>query len=239
MDTNRKIALITGISGQDGPYLALQLLGCDFEVVGVDRIAGVNSGLEEMDISRRVDVRKLDVTNKDEVNDLIDKLKPDHIYHLAALSNVPASWEDPYLTTKINCEGTLNILEAVKKFSPKSRIFHAASGEIFGDNTNHTLENTSQTLFSPSNPYSITKLYGFWMGKVYAKAYGIYFVNGIFHNHESPLRPPIFVTRKISQAVARIFLGHESELTLGELNARRDWGLAGEYMEAAYLSLMQ
>lgn len=231
---NQKIALITGISGQDGAYLAKSLIASGFTVVGIDRSKS-DTNLKLLQVEG-VEIVEADICEEDEMSDIFQKFNPSQIYHLAAISNVGKSWEDPILTTKINCIGTLNLLQIQRNHLPHSRLMIAASGEIFGDNKNHDLSLPFPG-FAPRNPYAVTKLFDFQMGVTYRQAYGLYIANVLLHNHESPLRPESFVTRKITSTVAKIKLGQEKKLILGNVHSSRDWGYAGDYVEAMRKSL--
>lgn len=231
---NQKSALITGISGQDGAYLAKSLLKSGYKVTGIDRSKN-ETNLKSLKVDG-VELIEVDICDEDAMSSICQNISPSQIYHLAAISNVGKSWEDPILTTKINCIGTLNLLQIQKKFLPDSRLMIAASGEIFGDNKNHDLS-LPYPGFAPRNPYAVTKLFDFQIAVTYRKAYGLYISNVLLHNHESPLRPESFVTRKITSTVAKIKLGLEKKLMLGNIQSSRDWGYAGDYVEAMRKSL--
>jgi GDPmannose 4,6-dehydratase len=235
-----KTALITGILGQDGPYLAKLLLEKDYKVYGmVRRYSNPNfSNLDFLGITSQVNFVDGDLSDESSMITLIKNIRPDEVYNLAAQSFVGASWEQAKLTTEINALGVLYLLNSIKLFSPTTKFYQASTSEMFG------LANTDgyqdeNTIFHPRSPYGISKVYAYWMTVNFRESYGLFTCNGILFNHESPLRGIQFVTRKISDGVARIKLGLSTEIRLGNLNARRDWGFAGDYVEAMYLMLQQ
>ena len=237
-----KIALISGITGQDGSYLAENLLDRDYTVVGLERRTVCNLTAKRANISHLVSNNRLiledsDVTDSASIQRLVAHYKPHEIYNLAAQSHVGTSFRSPISTTEINLMGTLNFLEAVRNISPSSRFYQASTSEMFGDNIK--CPQNENTVFSPVSPYACAKLASHHMVGTYRKSYNIFACSGILFNHESPRRGENFVTRKITKAAARIKLGLQSELRLGNLEAQRDWGFAGDYVEAMRLMLQQ
>ncbi len=235
-----KTALITGILGQDGPYLAQFLLGKGYKVYGmIRRYANPNfENIEYLGLENKIEFVEGDLTDDASLINLIKNIRPDEVYNLAAQSFVGSSWEQAELTTEINALGVLNLLGAIKLFSPTTKFYQASTSEMFGlGSTNgYQDENTS---FHPRSPYAISKLYAHWMTINFRESFGIFTCSGILFNHESPLRGIQFVTRKISDGVAKIKLGLTKELHLGNLEPKRDWGFAGDYVEAIYLMLQQ
>ncbi len=232
-------ALITGITGQDGSYLAEFLLKKGYEVHGTfRRLSSPNFWrLQYLGISGKVRLIPSEMTDMSSISEAIELSKPDEIYHLAAQSFVGASFEQPIGAGEVTGLAVTRILESVRQFSPRTKVYQASSSEIYG-NSKPNLK-TELTPFEPRSPYAIAKLYGFWMAKTYREAYGLYVANGLLFNHESPLRGLEFVTRKISNAVARISLGLQTEIALGNLNSKRDWGYAPEYVDSMWLMLQQ
>ena len=235
-----KRALITGILGQDGPYLAKYLLSKDYKVYGMIRrySSPKFENLDYLGITNQVEYIEGDLTDDASLINIIKNLRPEEVYNLAAQSFVGSSWDQAKLTTEINALGTLNMLSAIKLFSPTSRFYQASTSEMFG------LESTDgyqdeKTPFHPRSPYGISKVYAHWMTVNFRESYGMFAASGILFNHESPLRGIQFVTRKITDGVARIKLGLAKELRLGNLSPRRDWGFAGDYVEAMYMMLQQ
>ena len=235
-----KRALITGILGQDGPYLAKYLLSKDYKVYGMIRrySSPKFENLDYLDITNQVEYIEGDLTDDASLINIIKNLRPEEVYNLAAQSFVGSSWDQAKLTTEINAVGTLNMLSAIKLFSPTTRFYQASTSEMFGlSNTNgYQDENTP---FHPRSPYGISKVYAHWMTVNFRESYGMFAASGILFNHESPLRGIQFVTRKITDGVARIKLGLAKDLRLGNLKPRRDWGFAGDYVEAMYMMLQQ
>jgi GDPmannose 4,6-dehydratase len=236
----KKTALVTGILGQDGPYLADLLLKKGYKVYGmITRYSNPNfSNLDFLGITDEVEYVQGDMTDESSLYSLIKNIMPNEIYNLAAQSFVGDSWELAKLTTEVNSLGVLYLLNAVKQFAPAARFYQASTSEMFGlQHTNgYQDENTP---FHPRSPYGIAKVYAYWMTVNFRESYGLYTCNGTLFNHESPIRGIQFVTRKISDGVAKIKLGLASELRLGNLDARRDWGFAGDYVEAMHLILQQ
>ncbi|WP_296866285.1 GDP-mannose 4,6-dehydratase [uncultured Methanobrevibacter sp.] len=243
-----KKALITGITGQDGSYLAEFLLEKGYEVHGIlRRSSSFNTGriehlymedlVEDMHKSRNFQLHYGDLTDSTNVIALIQKIQPDEIYNLAAQSHVKVSFETPEYTAQVDALGTLRILEAVRLLGleNKTKIYQASTSELYG--LVQEVPQSETTPFYPRSPYGVAKLYGFWITKNYREAYDIFASNGILFNHESPRRGETFVTRKITLAAARIKLGMQKKLYLGNLNAKRDWGHAKDYVECMWLIL--
>lgn len=235
----QKKALITGITGQDGAYLAEFLLDKGYEVYGVYRRLSTPNfwRLQYLNILDRVNFIPADLIDATSLIGAIKISQPDEIYHLAAQSFVEASFEQPIGAGEVTGLGVIRILEALREINPKIKFYQASTSELYGDN--NLGAQTEDTPFHPSSPYAAAKLYGYWVTKIYRESYGIFACNGILFNHESPLRGLEFVTRKISNAVAKIALGLANELRLGNLEAKRDWGYAPEYIKAMWLLLQQ
>ncbi len=230
-------ALITGVTGQDGSYLAELLLEKGYRVVGVVRRTSHDSYERIGHLLERIEIVPADLLDQHSLTTVIGDVKPDEIYNLAAQSFVPTSWSQPVLTGEFTALGVTRLLEAVRLASPGARFYQASSSEMFGKAV-QTPQN-ERTPFYPRSPYGIAKVYGHWITVNYRESYGIHAVCGILFNHESPRRGLEFVTRKISHAVARIKLGLDDELRLGNLDARRDWGYAGDYVKAMWSMLQQ
>ena len=235
-----KTALITGILGQDGPYLARLLLEKGYKIYGLMR-RGSNpnfSNLDYLGITNRVECLLGDLTDEASLINAIKTIRPDEVYNLGAQSFVATSWDQAKLTTDINALGTLYLLNAIKYFSPLTKFYQASTSEMFGNSSINGLQN-EETSFHPRSPYAISKLYAYWMTNNFKESYGMFCCNGILFNHESPIRGKEFVSRKISDGVARIKLGLAKEIRLGNLNSKRDWGFAGDYVKAMYLMMQQ
>ena len=230
-------ALITGIAGQDGSYLAELLLEKGYEVFGIVRGSPL-AAYPNLD-GVRDDVRLLqgDLLDQMTLLDAIHRSKPDELYNLAATSFVPASWRQPVMTAQFTAVGVTSMLEAVRITNPDLRLYQASTSEIFGATTESPQREA--TRFVPHNPYAVAKLYGHLMVSTYRERYGMHASSGILYNHESPRRPPEFVTRKITRTAAAIKLGLADELRLGDLDATRDWSYAGDVAEAMWLMLQQ
>ena len=250
MGEKQKIALITGITGQDGSFLAEFLLDKGYEVHGIiRRSSSFNTGriehlhfdewVRDMKRRRLINLHYGDMTDSSSLIRIIQELQPDEIYNLAAQSHVKVSFEVPESTADTDAVGTLRLLEAVRMLGlgGKTRIYQASTSELFGKV--QEIPQRETTPFYPRSPYGCAKLYGFWITKNYRESYGMYAVNGILFNHESERRGETFVTRKITLAVARIVAGLQDKLYLGNLNARRDWGYARDYVECMWLMLQQ
>jgi len=230
-----KKALITGVTGQDGSYLAEFLLERDYEVYGMVRRTSTES-LERIK-HLPLTIVSGDLLDQQSINRVVDDIRPHELYNLAAQSFVHASFEQPVFTGDCTGLGVTRVLEAVRDVDPTIKFYQASSSEIFGKIVEEP--QTETTPFYPRSPYGIAKLYGYWMTINYRESYGIHASNGILFNHESPRRGIEFVTRKISHAVAKIALGVQDKLYLGNLDAERDWGFAGDYVEAMWLMLQQ
>jgi GDPmannose 4,6-dehydratase len=236
----KKVALITGITGQDGALLAKFLLDKGYEVYGTFRRASSPNfwRLQALGIETKVNLIPADVTDMASILEAIKFARPDEVYHLAAQSFVGASFETPVATSMITGIGTVNVLEAVRQTDPSIKVYFAATSELYG-NTRFQGKINEETPFNPASPYAVAKLFGYYMTKVYREGYKMFAVSGILFNHESEYRGLEFVTRKISNGVAKIYLGLSNELKLGNLDAKRDWGYAPEYVEAMWLMLQQ
>jgi GDPmannose 4,6-dehydratase len=230
-------ALITGITGQVGSYLAEHLLDLDYRVVGVTRRSSTDTGSRIEHLRDRIELASGDLLDQTSLLALVDRVQPDEVYNLAAQSFVPASFEQPVLTGEFTALGVTRLLEAVRLAKPDARVYQASSSEMFGKV--QAVPQHEATPFYPRSPYGVSKLYGHWITVNYRESYGLHASCGIFFNHESPRRGLEFVTRKISYGVARIKLGVDRELRLGNLEARRDWGFAGDYVRAMRLMLQQ
>lgn len=235
-----KQALITGILGQDGPYLAKLLLSKGYKVYGmIRRYSKPNfENLDYLGITNDVEYIEGDLTDDASLINIIKNIRPQEVYNLAAQSFVGSSWEQAKLTTEINAMGVLNLLIAIKLFCPTSRFYQASTSEMYGLSSDNGYQDEN-TPFHPRSPYGISKVYAHWMTINFRESYGMFTCSGILFNHESPLRGVQFVTRKISDGVAKIKLGLEKELLLGDLTPKRDWGFAGDYVEAMYMILQQ
>ncbi len=232
-----KIALITGITGQDGSYLAEFLLEKGYDVFGMVRCASTDSLERIQHILNKVSIVEGDLLDQNSLNNLMYDIQPDEVYNLAAQSFVPSSWKQPILTSEITALGVTRVLEAIRAVNCRIRFYQASSSEMFGKVRETPQKET--TPFYPRSPYGVAKAYGHYITINYRESYGMYAVSGILFNHESPRRGHEFVTRKISHTVARIKLGLESSLHLGNLEAKRDWGYAGDYVRAMWLMLQQ
>ncbi len=234
-----KHALVTGITGQDGAYLASFLLEKGYRVFGTYRRLSTPNfwRLQYMDIFDKVELLPVDLLDSFSITEAIKIAKPDEIYNLAAMSFVGASFEQPLASAEITGLGVVKFLEAIRNIAPDVKFYQASTSEMYGDNLFE--EQSEDTLFEPSSPYAAAKLYAHSMVKIYRKGYGLFACNGILFNHESPIRGLEFVTRKITNAVAKISLGLEEYIELGNIEAKRDWGYAPEYVEAMWLMLQQ
>ena len=235
-----KKALITGITGQDGGYLAKFLLKRGYEVYGTyRRLSSPNFWrLQYLGIFDKINLIPVDLSDTGSILEAIKVAEPDEVYHLAAQSFVGASFETPIATGDISGLAVTRILEVIRQINPEIKFYQASTSELYG-NSRSEGKLTEDTPFRPASPYAAAKLYGYWITRIYREAYRMFAVNGILFNHESPLRGLEFVTRKISNAVAKIALGLEKELRLGNLDAKRDWGYAPEYVESMWLMLQQ
>ena len=230
-----KTALITGITGQDGSYLAELLLAKGYRVVGVVRRSSTTPYERIAHLVDRVELVSADLLDQTSLTDVVHETQPDEIYNLAAQSFVQTSWTQPVLTGEFTALGVTRMLEAMRKAAPKSRFYQASSSEQFGKVV-ETPQRES-TPFYPRSPYGVAKVYGHWITVNYRESFNLFAVSGILFNHESPRRGLEFVTRKITDAVARIKLGLLHELRLGNLESRRDWGFAGDYVDAMWRML--
>jgi GDPmannose 4,6-dehydratase len=230
-------ALITGITGQDGSYLAEFLLAKGYEVVGIVRRTSHHSYERIEHLLGRVQILPADLLDQHSLTMVIKETEPDEVYNLAAQSYVPTSWTQPVLTGEFTALGVTRILEAIRLAWPRARFYQASSSEMFGRAV-ETPQRES-TPFYPRSPYGVAKCYGHWITVNYRESYGMYAVSGILFNHESPRRGIEFVTRKVTDGAARIKRGLASELRLGNLDARRDWGFAGDYVDAMWRMLQR
>jgi GDPmannose 4,6-dehydratase len=230
-------ALITGVTGQDGSYLAELLLSKGYQVVGVVRRTSHHSYERIEHLLDRIEVVAADLLDQHSLTVVLQDTRPDEVYNLAAQSYVPTSWTQPVLTGEFTALGVTRILEAIRLVHPSAKFYQASSSEMFGRVTETPQRET--TSFYPRSPYGVAKVYGHWITVNYRESYGLYAVSGILFNHESPRRGIEFVTRKVTDGVARIKLGLAHELRLGNLDARRDWGFAGDYVDAMWRMLQQ
>jgi len=234
-------ALITGITGQDGAYLANLLLNKNYKVHGlVRRSSSINTSriddlISEYSPENRFQLHYSDLLDSSSITNLINSINPDEIYNLAAQSHVSVSFENPIYTTQVGTLGSITILEALKHSEKKIKFYQASSSEMFGGSSIEILNESS--VFNPKSPYGASKVFAHDITKIYRDSYDIFGVNGILFNHESPLRGETFVTRKISKAVGRIVAGIQEKLTLGNLDASRDWGYAKDYVEGMWLMM--
>ena len=235
MSTDRR-ALITGITGQDGSYLAELLLDNGYDVCGVIRRASTESVERIAHLVDRVTLLQADLLDQQSLVRALDDVHPTEVYNLAAQSFVPTSWRQPVLTAEFTAVGVTRMLEAIRAVDPSIRFYQASSSEMFGAAAPPQSESTP---FHPRSPYGVAKVYGHHITVNYRESYGIFAVSGILFNHESPRRGVEFVTRKITDGVARIKLGLADELRLGNLDAKREWGFAGDYVKAMWLMLQQ
>jgi GDPmannose 4,6-dehydratase len=232
-----KRALITGITGQDGSYLAEWLLSQGYEVFGVVRRASAPNLWRIEGLLDRIQLKPADLLDQLSLIRLLDEVQPQELYNLAAMSFVPASWDQPLLTGEYNSQGVTRVLEAIRHVDTSIRFYQASSSEMFGKV--REVPQTELTPFYPRSPYGVSKVYGHYITVNYRESYGLHASSGILFNHESPRRGLEFVTRKVSDGVARIKLGMAHELRMGNLDARRDWGFAGDYVRAMWLMLQQ
>jgi len=236
-----KKAFITGITGQDGYYLSKFLLEKNYQVHGtIRRTSSINTKridplISEYSESKKLNLYYSDLQDASSLNNLISLIEPDEVYNLAAQSHVAVSFKNPIYTTQAGNQGTLSILEAIKNVNKDIKFYQASSSEMFGGDIKGSLNENSP--FEPKSPYAASKVFSHNITKLYRESYDIFASNGILFNHESPLRGETFVTRKITKAVGRISLGLQKKLTLGNLNASRDWGFAGDYVEAMWMML--
>jgi len=236
----KKTAFITGILGQDGAYLAKLLLEKDYKVFGlVRRYSNPNfDNVQYLGVHDHIEYVSGDLTDEASLINIIKSVTPQEVYNLGAQSFVGSSWDQAKLTTDVNALGVLYMLNAIKYFSPQSRFYQASTSEMFGNSNENGIQ-TEETPFHPRSPYAIAKLYAYWMTVNFKESYGMYCSNGILFNHESPIRGREFVTRKITDGVAKIALGLSDTIALGNLDSKRDWGFAGDYVQAMWLMLQQ
>jgi GDPmannose 4,6-dehydratase len=234
---SRKTALITGITGQDGSYLAELLLDKGYSVSGMVRHSSTENYQRIEHLRERIELHEADLLDQMSLTRVLEDVCPEEVYNLAAMSFVPASWHQPVLTSEFTALGVTRLLEAIRHVCPGAKFYQASSSEMFGKVRETPQRET--TPFHPRSPYGVAKVYAHHITVNYRESYDIYACSGILFNHESPRRKPDFVTRKITQAVARIKLGLEQELRLGNLKARRDWGYAGDYVRAMWLMMQQ
>ncbi|MGH9237955.1 MAG: GDP-mannose 4,6-dehydratase [Vicinamibacterales bacterium] len=232
-----KRAIISGITGQDGSYLAELLLANGYEVIGVVRRSSTPNYWRIEHILDRITLRPADLLDQLSLLRLIQDVRPHEFYNLAAMSFVPASWDQPLLTGDFNAMGVTRLLEAVRHVDPAIKIYQASSSEMYG--RVREVPQTEMTPFYPRSPYGVSKVFGHYITVNYRESYGLFAVSGILFNHESPRRGVEFVTRKVTDGVARIKLGLADHLALGNLDAMRDWGFAGDYVRAMWLMLQQ
>ncbi len=232
-----KRALITGITGQDGSYLAELLLEKGYKVYGLTRRSSTNVTSRISHILDKVELINGDLLDQSSLMDAVEEAKPDEVYNLAAQSFVQTSWNQPVLTSEFTATGVTRVLEATRRVAPKAKFYQASSSEMFGKV--QAVPQTETTPFYPRSPYGVAKLYGHWITVNYRESYNMFATSGILFNHESPRRGLEFVTRKITYNVALIKHGLATELRLGNLDAKRDWGFAGDYVEAMWLMLQQ
>jgi GDPmannose 4,6-dehydratase len=237
---NMKKAIITGITGQDGGYLAKLLLSKNYKVYGLmKRYTAPNwENLDFLGIKDQIEFINGDLTDIGSLMPHVRNIQPDEFYNLGAQSFVGESWNQAHLTTEVNAIGVLNCLTAIKEFSPTTRFYQASTSEMFGNSNSQGIQ-TEETPFIPRSPYGVAKLYAHHITQNYRESYGMFACSGILFNHESPIRGIEFVTRKITDGVAQIVTGKKTELILGNLDAKRDWGFAGDFVEAMWLMLQQ
>src|SRR5213594_51994 len=230
-------AIITGITGQDGSYLAELLLSKGYEVVGAVRRSSAPNVWRIQHLLDRITIKPADLLDQLSLIRLVDEVRPHELYNLAAMSFVPASWDQPMLTGEFNAQGVTRVLEAIRHVDPSIRMYQASSSEMFGKV--RQVPQNENTPFYPRSPYGVAKVYGHFITVNYRESYDMFCVSGILFNHESPRRGKEFVTRRISDGVARIKLGLEKKLRLGNLDAMRDWGFAGDYVKAMWMMLQK
>lgn len=237
MTLTKKCALITGITGQDGSYLAEFLLQQDYQVIGMVRRSSTINFDRIKHIQDDVEIAQGDLLDQSSLIGLLSEYRPQEVYNLAAQSFVPTSWKQPVLTGEFTALGVTRVLEAIRTIDPSIRFYQASSSEMFGKV--QEVPQTERTPLYPRSPYGVAKVYGHWITVNYRESYNLFACSGILFNHESPRRGLEFVTRKITHAVAKIKLGQAKDLRLGNLEAKRDWGFAGDYVRAMWLMLQQ
>ena len=232
-----KRAIITGITGQDGSYLAELLLSKGYEVVGTVRRASAPNFWRVQHLLDRITIKPADLLDQLSIIRLVDEVRPHELYNLAAMSFVPASWDQPMLTGEFNAQGVTRVLEAIRHVDPSIRMYQASSSEMFGKV--RQVPQNEDTPFYPRSPYGVSKVFAHYITVNYRESYNLFAVSGMLFNHESPRRGLEFVTRKVSHGVARIKLGLADALSIGNLDAHRDWGFAGDYVRAMWLMLQR
>jgi GDPmannose 4,6-dehydratase len=233
----QRTALITGITGQDGSYLAELLLGKGYRVVGMTRRSSTDVHERIEHLGERIEIVSGDLLDQSSMTSIVQAVRPHEVYNLAAQSFVPTSWTQPVLTGEFTGLGVTRVLEAIRSVDPAIRFYQASSSEMFGKV--QAVPQNEETPFYPRSPYGVAKLYGHWITINYRESYDMFAVSGILFNHESERRGKEFVTRKISDGVAKIYHGLATELRLGNLEAQRDWGFAGDYVQAMWLMLQR
>ena len=236
----KKTAFVTGMTGQDGPYLAKYLLENDYRVYGlVQRYSNPNlSNIDYLGIQNDIELVTGDITDDASMNHLVKRIKPNEFYNLAAQSFVGASWDLNKTTSEVNAMGVLNILNAILNNSSTTKFYQASTSELYGNSNTNGIQD-EDTPFKPRSPYAISKLHAYWTTVNFRESYSLYTCNGILFNHESPIRGKEFVTRKVTDGVARIKLGLTDKIILGNLDAKRDWGFAGDFVEAMHTMMQQ
>src|SRR4051794_12653596 len=232
-----KRAIITGITGQDGSYLAELLLSKGYEVVGTVRRTSATNYWRIQHLLDRITIKPADLVDQLSLIRAIDEIRPQELYNLAAMSFVPASWDQPMLTGEYNSQGVTRVLDAIRQVDPKIRFYQASSSEMFGKV--REMPQSERTPFYPRSPYGVSKVFAHYITVNYRESYNLFAVSGMLFNHESPRRGLEFVTRKVTNGVARIKLGLADSLSIGNLDAHRDWGFAGDYVRAMWLMLQQ
>ena len=236
-NTKKKRALITGITGQDGSYLAEFLLDRGYDVYGMHRRTSMDVFERIGDLRKEIKLVEGDVTDQGSIIRIINEIRPDEIYNLAAQSFVPDSWTQPISTVKIDALGAINILDSIRLVNPKTKFYQASTSEMFG--RVQEIPQTEKTPFYPRSPYAASKVFGHYITQNYRESFNLFACSGILFNHESPRRGKQFITRKVSHSVAKIKLGYQDFFEMGNLDAKRDWGFAGDYVEAMWLMLQQ
>ena len=234
---NRKRVLITGITGQDGSYLAEFLLEQGYDVIGMVRRTSTINFDRIKHFQDKIEIVQGDLLDQTSLIEILHEQRPQEVYNLAAQSFVPTSWKQPVLTGEFTALGVTRMLEAVRRVDPAIRFYQASSSEMFGKV--QEMPQTEKTPFYPRSPYGVAKVYGHWITVNYRESYNLFACSGILFNHESPRRGLEFVTHKITHGVAKIKLGYANELRLGNLDSKRDWGYAGDYVRAMWLMLQQ
>ena len=237
ISSKKKRALITGITGQDGSYLAEFLIEKGYDVYGMHRRTSMDVFERIGDLRREIKLVEGDVTDQGSIIRIINEIQPDEIYNLAAQSFVPDSWTQPISTVKIDALGVINILDAIRLINPKIKFYQASTSEMFGKV--QEIPQTEKTPFYPRSPYAASKAFGHYITQNYRESFHLFACSGILFNHESPRRGKQFITRKVSHSVAKIKLGYQDFFEIGSLDSKRDWGFAGDYVEAMWLILQQ